>query len=276
MADENQTQTSTQTAGETANDIANVMNSMQNDKPGAEPTDKAGGENGTGTNQNADGKAGEVKHPAWMAQLGNIEAESAEKLSKFEKIGDLAKNYLELEGKLGNSLVKPGKDASAEEIEAFYRNLGKPESADKYSIEGDEAKVFRELAFKNNLTDEQAKAFFQSLQAAGQNVLEQKKVAFEAQAQETQAALKKEYGKDYSTKIELLKRGVATYGGKNMAAKLQQAGLLGDYDVVKMFINLGEMGAEAGASTKTEGKAGGYKSINDGGTLSFGGIFDKK
>ena len=277
MPDTNEAQTSTQTAGETAsNDIANVMGTMQQQKPDAQPADN-GGEKATGSNANANGKgSGEVKHPAWMAQLGNVEAEKAEKLSKFEKIGDLADNYLELEKKLGSSIVKPGDDASDEEREAFYRALGKPESADKYSIEGEQAEMFRKMAYENNLTDAQAKAFFKSLQEVGNNAIAQQKAAFDAQTKDTQAALQKEYGKDYPTKIEMLKRGVAAYGGEKMGAKLQQAGLLGDYDVVKMFILLGEQSAEAGSPGTTKGRADSYKSIADGGFLDTGDLFKKK
>ena len=277
MADENQTQTSTQTAGETANDIENVMGGMQNAKPETKPTGTAGGDNGTGNKDAADGKGeSEVKHPAWMAQLGNIEADKAEKLSKFEKIGDLAKNYLELEGKLGNSLVKPGEGASAEEVDAFYRALGKPESADKYTIEGENTELFRKMAYENNLTDEQAKAIFQSLKEVGQNAVEQQKAIFAKQAAETQKALQDEYGKDYSTKIEMLKRGVAAYGGEKVGVKLQQAGLLADPDVVKMFILLGEQSSEAGSPGNGKAKAEGYKSIQQGGYLNFGEDFKDK
>lgn len=129
--------------------------------------------------------------------------------------------------------------------------------------------MFREMAFKNNLTDAQAKAFYQSLQEVGTSALKQQKAAFETQAHETQAALQKEYGKDYPVKIEMLKRGIAAYGGQSLGAKLQNAGLLGDYEIVKMFINLGEMSAEAGAPGNTGGKADAYKSIEEGGAFSF-------
>ena len=262
----------TNPASDAGNDIKDIMGGMQGAKPDPKPAG-IGGDNGAGNKPNADGNDGgkEAPNPAWMEQIGDItkDAAAAEKLKKFGKVGDLAKSYLELEGKLGNSITKPGENASAEEIENFYRGLGKPESADKYSIEGDDAKMFREMAFKNNLTDEQAKAFYKSLQEVGNNALAQQKAAFDAQVRDTQAALQKEYGKDYQTKIEMLKRGVATYGGEKMGAKLQQAGLLGDYDVVKMFILLGEQSAEAGSPGNTNGKADGYKSIEEGGAFSF-------
>ena len=280
MADENQTKTSTQTAGETAeNYIANVMGGMSgNEQPGSKPKGN-GGDADQGKNVNDNGKGGEVQHPAWMNQIADEikkDAGKAEKLSKFEKLSDLASAYLEAEGKLGNVLVKPGENSTAEEREAFYKALGKPDAADKYSIEGEDAEMFRKIAYENNLTDEQAKAFFKSLQEVGKNAIEAQKAAFAQQAQDTQAALQKEYGKDYPTKIEMLKRGVAAYGGEKMGAKLQQAGLLGDYDVVKMFILLGEQSAEAGSPGNAKGRADGYKSIADGGFLDTGDLFKKK
>lgn len=272
MADE--PQTSTQTAGETANDIGSIMSgALKGEQPASQPADN-GGDKGQGQSAPDDGN-GSKNQPAWMSQIGDItkNKEAAEKLGKFAKLSDLANAYMELDGKLGNSIVKPGENASDEEREAFYRALGKPESADKYSIEGDEAKLFREMAYKNNLTDEQAKALYAAVKQVGENALAQQKAAYEQQVKETQNALQAEYGKDYPKMIEMLKRGVNTYCSKDAAAKLQQSGLLGDKDIVKMFIQLGKESSEAGSPTKTQGKAEEYKSIRDGGHLNFGDKF---
>lgn len=265
--------------GAAGDDIGNIMGGMAgSDKPSTKPGDNAG-DAGKGENASDNGKSGEVQHPAWMSQLTDDikgDADKAGKLSKFEKLSDLANAYFEAEGKLGSTLVKPGENSTDEERKAFYKALGVPDAADKYSIEGEDAKMFREMAYKNNLTDEQAKAIYGTLKELGENALAQQKIAYEQQAKETQNALIAEYGKDYSKKIEMLKRGIANYGGEAVGAKLQAAGLLADKDVVKLFIQLGEESSEAGAQGKTSGKANSYKSIEDGGTLSFGGMFDKK
>lgn len=275
MADENQTQTSNEPAG--AGDIENIMSGMSEAKTDVKPGENAG-EKSEGKQQNDSGKGEAASNPAWMTQLhGDIlnNKEAAEKLGKFGKISDLATKYLELEGKLGNTLVKPGDDASDEEKEAFYKALGKPESADKYTIEGENAELFRNLAYKNNLTDDQAKAVYAAVKELGENAIAQMQANYQQQAKATQEALQSEYGKDYTKKIEMLKRGVNTYGGKEVAEKLQQAGLLADKDIVKMFILLGEQSAEAGAPNKSE-KTDGYKSIQNGGHLSFGDSFKDK
>ena len=269
-------QTSTQTAGETADDIGSIMSGQSgSEQPATQPAESGG--KGQGQSAPDDGN-GSKTPPAWMSQIGDItkNKDAADKLSKFAKLSDLANAYMELDGKLGNSIVKPGENASDEEREAFYRALGKPESADKYSIEGDEAKLFREMAYKNNLTDEQAKALYASLKEAGKNALAQHKAAYEQQAKETQNALQAEYGNEYPKKIEMLKRGVKAYCGESVAAKLQQAGLLADKEIVKMFILLGEESSEAGSPGNGRTKADGYKSIQDGGFLSFGDDFKDK
>lgn len=275
MADENQTQTST--PDNTGDEIGNIMSGMSEGKTDAKPNENAG-EAAEGKDQKDSGKSEAATNPAWMTQLhGDIlnNKEAAEKLGKFGKISDLAQKYLELEGQLGNTLVKPGEDASDEEKEAFYRALGKPESVDKYTIEGEHAQLFRELAFKNNLTDDQAKAVYASIKELGEKAIAQQQANYQQQAKATQEALQSEYGKDYTKKIEMLKRGVNTYGGKDVAEKLQQAGLLADKDIVKMFILLGEQSAEAGAPNRSE-KTDGYKSIQNGGHLSFGDSFKDK
>lgn len=261
-------------------DLSAIMSGMSGgEKPTTQPTN-TGGDKGRGQNaaDSGNGSEGQLQQPKWFSQIGDItkDAAKAEKLAKFEKLSDLANAYFELDGKLGNSLTKPGENASDEERESFYRQLGKPESADKYSIKGDEAKAFREMAYKNNLTDEQATALFQSLQEVGKAAIANQQIAYKQQASETQAALAAEYGKDYPTKIELLKRGLKAYGGEAIANKLMAANLLGDIDVVKLFIHLGEMSSEAGAQTKNDGKADGYKSIANGGFLSTGDLFKKK
>ncbi|MBO7735122.1 MAG: hypothetical protein J6S67_21340 [Methanobrevibacter sp.] len=274
MPGENGAQTSTQTAGETANDISNIMGGMQGQKPESKPGDNAGDKD-EGSKGAADGKSGEVQHPAWMNQINSElikDAEKAGKLSKFEKLSDLASAYLEAEGKLGSSIVKPGENASEEERRAFYKALGVPDAADKYGIEGDDAEMFRQMAFKNNLTDEQAKAIYKSLSEVGQNVMKQQQENYKAQAKATQDALMAEYGNNYPAKIEMLKRGIANYGGEAVGAKLQQAGLLADKDIVKLFILLGEQSAEGGSPARSQ-KSDGYKSIADGGHLSFGDDF---
>jgi len=254
-------------AAETEGSLTQIMGDMA-DKgtPETKPADS--GEKAEGTTEGSQDKAA----PAWTSQLSDeIKTNEAvmKQLSKFDKITDLAKSYSELEGKLGKSIVKPGKDASTEEVEEFYQKLGKPKSMDKYSITGEDTAIIREIAFNNNLTDDQCKAVYEQLQKVGNQAIEQQQAALMAKAAETEKTLKAEYGKDYATKIKMLQRGVDAYGGNALGQKLKNSGLLYDPDIVKMFVQLGEQNAEAGTTGKTARGGEGYKTTAEGGQFSW-------
>lgn len=106
----------------------------------------------------------------------------------------------------------------------------------------------------------------------GDNFLAQKKLEALQTAKATEDQLKLEFGNDYSTKLEMCKRGVATYGGPELGKKLQDSGLLYDPDVIKMFIRLGEQSAEAGSSINGAAAKSGYKTTAEGGSFVFKGL----
>lgn len=255
----------------TAGNIESIMGSMAGDNgPEAKPDAAADGKKAEGTTET--GKGSSEDYPAWTSQLpeeirGN--ADAMKQLSKFAKIGELAKSYSELESKLGKSIVQPGEDASEEEVNAFYEKLGKPKTADKYSIDVEGSENFKKLAYENNLSDKQAVAIFNSLRQIGQQTLQQQQQETLQHAKETTEALQAEYGNNFDLKMKMLAKGVETYGGKELGNKLKNTGLLFDRDVVKMFILLGEQASEPGSFNKGTGKANDYKSRADGGTFSF-------
>lgn len=271
QATDNQTMTDgtpeTNGAETTANtNIADIMGGMAGEKT---PESKPDGEKDEGEKKPEQTK---IDFPAWTQQLPEEmrnDAELMKQLGKFQKIGDIAKSYSELESKLGKSLIQPGENASEEEKQAFYERLGKPKSADGYSIRGEEAKLFREIAYKNNLSDTQAKSFYEQLQGVGNAAINQQKIALQQQATETENKLKAEYGNSYNTKIEMLRRGVETYGGKELGNLLKNSGLLANETVVRMFIKLGEQSAEAHTQNNGSQSKGSYKSTDEGGTFTF-------
>lgn len=258
---------------ETDAGLETIMTGMADSTtPDTKPGESTAGDKVEGKG-NGQEKAADL--PAWTSQLPDElknNADVMKQLTKFGKIGDLAKSYSELEGKLGKSLIQPGKDASEEELNSFYQKLGKPERAEAYSIKGDEAQAFRELAYKNNLTDAQAVSLYEQFKAMGEKAVQQQQLATAQKAKATEDALKAEYGNAYADKLKLLQRGVQTYGGPTLGAKLKQSGLLYDQDVVKMFILLGEQSQEAGSYNKGTSAPKEYKSTSEGGSFTFKGI----
>ena len=248
------------------------MASMLNSEPSEEPANNTSGDNSTGNEGSTQTTDNAESKPAWTSQLakeisGN--AETMKRLTKFNSITDLAKSYAELEGKLGNSLVKPGKDASAEEVNAFYEKLGKPKSADGYSVDLNGDNTLKELAFANNLTDDQLKGMYEGFKQIGEKHMEAIKAQQQQLLKQTDEALHKEYGPKYGEKIELMKRGIQTYGGAELGQALNNAGVLYHPAIVKLFMTLGEQSLENGTQSKSYGGGNdNYKSNSEGGRFT--------
>ena len=262
---------STENVSAGADTLTSVIDALGGStEPKNEPASN-GGDKDEGTKEKAQEQA---ENPKWMSQLDgdSLKDEALVKqLSKFQKLGDLAKGYANLEKKLGNSVNIPGEDATDEERKAFYQKLGVPESAEGYSIKDEKAANFLSLAYNNNLTDSQAKAIYDGLAQIGAEAAKASAEQIKAMAMNTDKVLKEEWGQEYSKNLEYLKRGIADYGGNTLGAKLKASGLLYDADIVKMFASLGRANAESVATTKgAGGNSNDYKSTADGGHFDFG------
>ncbi|MDR2159861.1 MAG: hypothetical protein LBP23_07320 [Treponema sp.] len=258
----NQADNGNQSTGN-ADSLANIMTGAQGKEPGPKPATRDTGE-GNGTDA--------AKAAAWTNQLpeelkGNPELLT--RLAKFQKLGDMAASYLELEKRLGKAAIIPDRNAPADERAAFWKRLGKPETKEGYTIAKQEnGDVFLEAAHAANLTDEQATAVFEHIKKLGETQIGAIREKQAQQFAETEAALKSEYGDRYPEKIELLKRGLKI-AGDDVGTLLNGAGIAGHPGIVRAFITLGELTAESGSPRSRGGGPAGPRSIKEGAKFSF-------
>jgi hypothetical protein len=231
---------------------------------GAKPEAKPEG----GAAQGGTAPAGEsTKLAPWAEQLpedirGN--AELAGRLAKFSKIGDLAKAYLEAEGKG----AIPGEGAAAEDVAAFWKKAGKPDTPEGYAFAKEQGgAAIAAAAHAANLTAGQAAALYQALTGQAGKQLEAVRAEQNRQMQETSAALQKEFGEAYPAKIQLLSRGLAA-AGPNVANLLAGAGLAGNAEIVKAMIAFGQMTGESGSARGSVAPQP-ITSVKDGGWYSY-------
>ncbi len=216
----------------------------------------------------------DVQLKAWGAQLSKDIKENKDAvkaLSKFNDISGLANSYLELEKKLGQGGI-PDKNASDEEVQEFYKKLGKPEASEKYSFKQDEQleKELAKIAFNANLTDAQAKAVYDFISETGNAQIKAFKESIRQQAKATDESLKKEFGNLVEDKMNSYTKGLKLFANEAVLDSLEKTGLAVNEHFVRMFIKIGEALGESKAVVN--GKAGntdGIKAINDGGTFSF-------
>jgi len=175
----------------------------------------------------------------------------------FKSVPDfatLAKGYVEANGKLSDAITLPGDAATDEERAAFFTKLGRPEAADKYTLEKPviegvkewtpdmekDLVSIRDLAFKLGLSGKQAQGM---LDWYGQEITAQGKAA-ESQADKLLAPLKEEWGDKYDERLAEANKVVTVIGGKEWQ-QLRAASGIGMYRVViKSFLKLAPLVAE--------------------------------
>lgn len=190
-------------------------------------------------------------NPGWAKALGGNEAWE----SKYTSLKSLLGSHASLETMMGrDKLVVPTEHSSADEWNAFYTKLGRPEKADGYGIKRpdgvpdgiwDDKLVagFQAKAHELGLTPKQASALVAWQLGTTQEAVK----AAEAQAtqarEQTVTALKTEWGADYETKLVAAKQAAIAVGGD---ALLNNPKFSSDPDFIKVMAKVGEMIGEKG------------------------------
>lgn len=238
-----------------------------------------GTENDGGANGNAGG-SGADQRPSWMASLPD-DLKSDPVLAQFPSIGDASKALIGYKSSEGKTITIPGEDATEEQRQAFYGKIGRPETADKYTIskptdlpEGIEyapeiEAVFKEFAYKNGWTDAQAKeaySWYWGLVKNGYAAREQQTI------QATEAAvnkLKDEWkGDAFKVNSELATRAFKKFGGDSeevtkfiTEAKVDGVTLGNHPTFLKVFAAIGK--AISDSSLGDGGRDGGGRELTD-------------
>lgn len=165
----------------------------------------------------------------------------------FKDVNDVVKSYVNLEKLVGNSVRVPNNESSPEAIQDFYAKikdvpgillennkdelytkLGRPESADKYTLEElvkadiaqalpqvhDELQQFKQVAFELGLNNEQATKLAQLELGKREVELQNWTAKYEA----GQEALRKHWGADYENRLQGAKQTAKIYAKEHPEA----------------------------------------------------------
>ncbi|NIA72278.1 hypothetical protein HBA54_27165 [Pelagibius litoralis] len=245
-------------------------------QPGGEGADTAaGGDGGDKTALGGGGDAAKKEAAAdWRAGLGDDLKPVAE---KFTSPADVVKSYSELQKRLGNSVLLPGKDAKPEEIAAFHKKLGVPESPEGYKVEL--PKELPEELKPNEAAQESTKDFLKAMHGAGatpgvvQTALswyygslqagsEQKAANEKKATEEANAALEQEWGEDAKANDAFGVRAVKEFGGDDFAEFLETKEIdgikVGDHPAFRRaFANIGRKMGEGRPLVEGDSEAAG-------------------
>ena len=186
-------------------------------------------------------------------------------IEKFTEIDALAKSYINATQMIGKDKVAvPNKNSTDDQWNEVYDKLGRPESADKYSlnaksevvpIDDNAIKQFAENAHQLGLNNKQAQGILEFYKNNMEGMAHQAKVDTEtAQAQSTQQ-LRQEWGREFDTNIK--KAGALAKANMNpeiLDMQLKDGMRLGDHpEIIKGFAKIaGMMSEDKIVSTESE------------------------
>lgn len=201
------------------------------------------------TEENNEQAGGEA---TWRDSLpDDLKGHSA--LEGINDIPGLAKQYVHAQSMIGGDrVVKPGENATPEQMNEYYNALGRPVEANGYELktpEGIDAKLgedFAALAHKHGLSKTQAIGLFEDYT----NGLQEGQVAHQATIAEKQEAglakMKEMWGAEADENLAIAKRALKIYGDEDgeFLNFLNESDLGNDPRMLQMFHKIGLQSAE--------------------------------
>ena len=174
-------------------------------------------------------------------------------IEKFTEIDALAKSYINATKMIGQDKVAvPTNNSTEEAWNEVYDKLGRPESAEKYSLDAksevvnlDEAaiKSFAEQSHKLGLNNKQAQGILEFYKNNMEGTAQQAKIDTETAQAQAEQELRQEWGRDFEAKV----KQAGALAKANMDAKvldmpLQDGRRLGDHpEVIRGFAKIASM-----------------------------------
>ena len=203
----------------------------------------------------ADTPAPQPTQPTWKDSISEVYRNDPN-IEKFTEIDALAKSYINATRMIGqDKMVVPNKNFTEDQWEEAYIKLGRPESAEKYSLDVksdivslDEQAIrsFQEQSFKLGLNNEQAKGVLDFYKNNMEAQTQQAKVDAETTQAQAQNILRQEWGRDYDSNIAKAKSlATANLSPEVFEMELADGTRLGDnVDVIKGFAKIASMMSE--------------------------------
>ena len=197
----------------------------------------------------------------WLSRLNVSDEIKADKnLQGITDINQLAEQFSNAQKLIGKKTINkiPGQDATEEERQSFFRELGVPDNPEKYELntesvpEGAELDEnllnnFKDTAHKLNMTPDQAQGLMDWFhQQTGQS-LQDAQQQNEQQKQEAMQALKQEWGRDFDKNLQVANRLVDKY---ELSGILDQEKLSNSPDLAKALNQIAkDMGEDQNINT---------------------------
>ena len=185
----------------------------------------------------------------WANNLPEDSAAYKDTLSKYKSVPDMAKALANANALIGKKLGVPNEKSSPEEVAAFRRSLGVPDSIDEYKFAPDalpegmtwddnNVKNYAEIAHKHNIPPLAMKALVTEHAKMEHFKMQGMQAQIEKQHVEAVNTLKKEWGGEFEKNI-----GLAKQAAKIAGVNANSQGFA-DPEVVRGFVRMAQMMSE--------------------------------
>ena len=186
-------------------------------------------------------------------------------IEKFTEIDALAKSYINATKMIGqDKVVIPTNNSTEDQWNEVYDKLGRPESAEKYSLDAkskvvslddNAVKQFAETSHKLGLNNKQAQGLLEFYKQNMEGTAQQAKVDTETAQAQAEQELRSEWGREFDTKV----KQAGSLAKANMKPEILDMTLsngtrLGDHpEIIKGFAKIaGMMSEDKIVSTESE------------------------
>jgi len=177
-------------------------------------------------------------------------------IEKFTEIDALAKSYINATKMIGQDKVSvPTNNSTEEAWNEVYDKLGRPESAEKYSLDAkskvvslddNAVKQFAETSHKLGLNNKQAQGLLEFYKTNMEGTAQQAKIDTETAQAQAEQALRSEWGREFDTKVKQAgSLAKANIKPEVLDMTLSNGTRLGDHpEIIKGFAKIAGMMAE--------------------------------
>jgi len=184
----------------------------------------------------------------------STDVKSNPSMMKFENSSneDIAKSYINLQSKISaKGLIIPAKGASKEETASFWKELGRPDTAEGYQLtlpqnlhksvvsNSESQKVFKAKCHEIGLSSDQTQLLHSWYITELSGTMKQQEEEDTKTVNEAKTALNAKWGTTYEGKLALANKVVNKFGGEKVL-ELFKDGLGANPLVLEMMSNIGD------------------------------------
>ena len=164
-------------------------------------------------------------------------------LQTFTSVDNLAKSYVNAVKKIGGNpdhLVQLPQEG--ESWDNFYNKIGRPETPEGYDFGEDDGKLdfYRNATHQLGLTQDQAANMLKLYATVEEQNAKASQQANADFAVDSQINLKREWGANYDSKIDMAQRAFAQFSSKEFSQLMDETGLGNHPELLKAFSKIGE------------------------------------